>query len=306
MFFYDILCLLGDQMVKKIYTKTIFSKIKNPSMWFGIDYNTNFYRGCSHKCIYCDSRSGCYKIDDFNDIEVKINAPLLLERELMKRKTKKIIGTGAMCDPYMHAEKKYEITKKCLEIINKYHFPITITTKSDLILRDLELLKEINKKAKVMIMITITTSDDELSKVIEPYAAISSKRFEIIRKLTDVGIETGILLMPVLPNITDTKDNIKEIILKASKVNTSFIIPFFGVTLRDRQRAYYYKQLDKHFPALKEVYKKEFGNNYSCTTKRYYELNNIFKRMCKENNIVFKMENINYYKQTKEEQLSLF
>jgi DNA repair photolyase len=293
-------------MIKEIEAKTIISKVKNPSMWFGIEYNTNFYRGCSHKCIYCDSRSECYNIENFNDIEVKTNAPLLLERELMKKKRKYIIGTGAMCDPYMHAEKKYEITKKCLEVINKYHFPVTITTKSDLILRDIELLKEINKKSKVMVMITITTVDDDLSKIIEPNTPLSSTQFQTIKKLTEVGIETGILLMPVLPYITDTEENIKNLVLKAKEVNTSFIISFFGVTLRDRQRDYYYKMLDKHFPLLKTIYMKEFGNSYSCTSKRYRTLKNTLIKTCNENNINYKMNKINYYSPKEDNQLSLF
>ena len=281
-------------MIKEVEVKSIISKTKNPFAWFGVVYNTNFYRGCPHNCIYCDSRSECYQIENFNDLLVKINAPLLMEETLSKKRKGSIgtIGTGAMSDPYNYAEKKYRITRKCLEVIKKYEYPALIITKSDLVLDDIDLLDEINKKTRCTVIFTVTTIDENLAKIIEPNAPSPLKRLEAMQLLSERGIYTGVLLMPILPFINDTKENIKNVVCASSYHGAKFIIPMFGVTLRDRQREYYYKKLDEHFPNLKESYMKKYKNNYVCMSKNYRELNTEFKMLCRKYNVIFEMKEV--------------
>ena len=195
-----------------IKAKTILSKVKYGNEWYGIDYNMNLYRGCSHGCIYCDSRSNCYHIENFDLVRGKENALYILEQELSKKREKGIIGIGSMSDTYNPLEKEYEQTRGALKLISKYGFGVSIDTKSDLILRDIDLLKEINSKNNVIIKFTITTPNDELSKIIEPNVCISSKRLQAIKILSDNGIFTGIMMNPMLPFITDKEEDIKKFI----------------------------------------------------------------------------------------------
>ena len=262
----------------------------------------NVYRGCQHGCIYCDSRSECYQIENFDDIIVKINAPQLLEQELSQKRKRVTIGTGSMSDPYMPIEKSYELTRRCLEIISKYRFPVQITTKSDLILRDIKLLKTINH-IYASIAMTITTADDTLAKKIEPYAPLPSERFRAVDILSSMGIRVGITMMPILPFIEDTKDNIAEIVDKAKAHGAQFIFPAFGMTLRDRQRAYYYTQLDKHFPGLRQKYEKKYKHYYTCSCTHYQSLRKIFYEKCQAYQIDTTMPS--YGKENTKEQLSL-
>ena len=235
-----------------IKSKTILSKVKYGNEWFGIDYNMNLYRGCSHGCIYCDSRSNCYHIDNFDVPKGKENALILLENELSKKKDKGVIGIGSMSDTYNPFEKEYEQTRGALKIISKYNFGVSIDTKSDMILRDIDLLKEINLKNNVIVKFTITTSSDELSKMIEPNVCVSSKRFQAIKILSDNGIFAGIMMNPVLPFITDSEENIKKIVKLAHESGAKFIHTYMGMTLRENQRDYYFKKLDILFPGLKD------------------------------------------------------
>ena len=292
-----------------IKTKTILSKEKYGNEWFGIDYKMNLYRGCSHGCIYCDSRSNCYHIDNFDIPKGKENALLILENELSKKKEKGVVGIGSMSDTYNPLEKEYEQTRSALKLLSKYNYGVSIDTKSDLILRDLDLLKEINSKNNVIIKFTITTPNDELSKIIEPHVCVSSKRFEAIKKLTDNGIFTGILMNPVLPFITDSEEDIKELVRLAHNSGAKFIHTFMGMTLRENQRDYYYEQLDKHFKGLKDKYINYYKDRYNCPVPNYKNLYKVFISECNKYGILYNMKNIinAYKKEVKEnEQISLF
>lgn len=238
----------------------------------------NIYRGCSHGCIYCDSRSKVYGMDhEFEDIEVKQNALELLKKELIKR-PKAMIGTGAMTDPYIPLEKRLKHIRKSLELIYRYGFGFTCITKSDLILRDLDLLKKINEKAKVVVQMTLTTADDDLCRILEPNVCVTSRRVEVLRKLNEVGIPTVVWLCPILPYINDTEDNINSILDYCIETEVRGIFCFqMGLTLRDGNREYFYRNLDKHFAGLKEKYIAEFGNDYALPSPNNQKLMSIFK-----------------------------
>ena len=295
--------------MKFINTKTILTKVKYGDTWYGVDYNMNLYRGCSHGCIYCDSRSNCYHIDNFDVPKGKENALQILEKELSKKHDHGVVGIGSMSDTYNPLEIKYEQTRKALELLSKYNFGVSIDTKSDLILRDLDLLKEINKKNNVIIKITITTPNDDLSKIIEPHVCNSSKRFNVIKTLTDNGIFAGIMMNPVLPFITDKEEDIILLVKKAHESGTKFIHTFMGVTLRENQRDYYYQKLDKYFPSLKDKYINYYKNSYNCPVPNYKRLYKVFTDECDKYNILYNMKDIikAYKKEIKDnEQMRLF
>lgn len=292
-----------------IKAKNILSKVKYGDMWYGTLYNLNLYKGCSHGCIYCDSRSSCYNIDNFDMVRGKENALYILEKELSKKKEIGVIGIGAMSDTYNPLEKKYEQTRSALKLISKYGFGVSIDTKSDLILRDIDLLKEINEKNNVIIKFTITTPNDELSRKIEPNVCVSSKRFEAVKKLSDAGIFVGIMMNPVLPFITDKEEDIKELVRLASKAGAKFIHTYMGMTLRDNQKNYYYEKLDKYFIGLKEKYIKTYKDNYNCMASNYKTLYKVFTDECKKYGILYNMKDIikAYKKEIKQnEQMCLF
>ena len=292
-----------------IKAKTILTKVKYGSEWYGVDYNMNLYRGCSHRCIYCDSRSNCYHIDNFDIVRGKENALLILEQELSKKREKGVVGIGSMSDTYNPLEKKYEQTRGALKLIAKYGFGVSIDTKSDLILRDIDLLKEINEKNNVIVKFTITTPNDELSKIIEPNVCVSSKRLQAIKKISDNGIFVGIMMNPVLPFITDNEEDIKKLVRLAYENGAKFIHTFMGMTLRENQRDYYFNKLDQDFNSLKEKYIKHYGNRYNCVVPNYIELYRIFTDECNKYGILYNMKDIikAYKKEIKNsEQISLF
>ncbi len=266
-----------------VKAKTILSK--NNGM--------NLYRGCSHGCIYCDSRSKIYGMDhDFFDIEVKENALELLKREL-RRRPKAMIGTGSMTDPYIPLEKDLNYMERVLKLIYDYGFGFTCITKSDLILKDLPLLKKINEKTKVVVQMTLTTYDDNLSKILEPNVCVTSKRVEVLERLNKENIPTVVWLCPILPYINDNMENINGILDECIKTNVKGIICFnMGLTLREGNREYFYTQLDKHFPDLKERYIKEFGNRYAIASPNNQSLMNLFYKRTNENNILNKPNEI--------------
>lgn len=273
----------------------------------------NLYRGCTHGCIYCDSRSKCYHMEhDFEDIEIKENAAELLEYALRKKRKKCMIGTGAMTDPYIPLELKEQSVRKCLELIYKYGFGFTVQTKSDRILRDLDLLKKINERAKCVVQMTLTTYDEELCKKTEPNVATTKRRFEVLKTLRDAGIPTVVWLCPVLPFINDTRENIEGIINYCIEAEVYGIVCFdMGLTLREGNREYFYAQLDKSFPGMKEKYIKTYGNAYELPSPNRHELMKLFKQRCEENNIVYDNQKIFEYLNTFEascgcEQLSMF
>ena len=292
-----------------IKAKTILSKVNYGDTWYGVDYNMNLYRGCPHGCIYCDSRSNCYHIDNFDIPSGKENALLILENELSKKHDHGVVGIGSMSDTYNPLEKEYEQTRCALKLLSKYNFGVSIDTKSDLILRDLDILKEINSKNNVIIKFTITTPNDELSKIIEPHVCVSSKRFAAIKTLSDNGIFTGIMMNPVLPFITDKKEDIIKLVKLAHESGAKFIQTYMGMTLRENQRDYYYAKLDKSFPELKEKYINYYGNKYNCPVPNYKNLYKVFTDECDKYGILYNMQDIiNAYKKElkKNEQISLF
>lgn len=261
-----------------IKSKTILSK----------NNGFNLYRGCSHGCIYCDSRSECYNMNhEFEDIAIKENGLSLLKKELLKKKEKTMIGIGAMSDPYIPLEKKLKYTQKAIQIINRYNFGFTLITKSNLILRDINLLKEINEKNKAVIQITMTTFDDKLTKIIEPNAPSTKKRFKVLKKLNNENIPTIVWLCPILPFINDNEENINGIIDYCIDANVKGILCFnMGLTLREGNREYFYKKLDENFPGLKKEYIKKYKNNYSLNSPKNKKLLDIFYQKTSANNIM--------------------
>lgn len=267
----------------------------------------NIYRGCTHGCIYCDSRSKCYNMEhDFEDIEVKVNAPELLENALRKKRKKCMIGTGAMCDPYMHAEIELKHTRKCLDIIHRYGFGLCIQTKSDRILRDLDLLKSINDKSKCVVQMTLTTYDEHLCKIIEPEVSTTKERYEVMKIMRDNGIPTVVWFDPILPFINDTEENLKGILDYCIDAEVFGIICFgMGLTLRDGNREYFYKNLDKHFPGLKQIYQKKYGFSYELKSDNNEKLLEIFHDKCEKNGIAHNNDEIFKYLRTCEEAASV-
>ncbi|MBQ9026058.1 MAG: radical SAM protein [Methanobrevibacter sp.] len=238
----------------------------------------NLYRGCTHGCIYCDSRSSIYNIDHkFEDIEVKQNGLELLRKALKNKKEKVMVGTGAMADPYMPIEKRLEYTRSALKLIYKYGHGFTCITKSDLILRDLDLIKKINEKSKAVVQMTLTTADEELCKILEPNVCTTKRRAEVLKKLNEENIPTVVWLCPMLPFINDTEENINRILDYCIDSNVKGIICFeIGMTLRDGNRQYFYKKLDEHFPGLKQEYITHFKNNYHIPSPHNSKLMRIF------------------------------
>lgn len=270
----------------------------------------NLYRGCTHGCIYCDSRSKCYQFShEFEDIEVKQNAAELLEKALRSRRKRCMIGTGAMCDPYMHCEEQLGLTGKCLEIIDRYECGLAIQTKSDRILRDLDLLKSIHKKAKCVVQMTLTTFDEELCRILEPNVCTTRERVKVLQICRDNGIPTIVWLSPILPFINDTRENIEGILDYCIEAKVYGIIHFgMGLTLREGSREYFYAALDRHFPGMKERYRERYGYAYEIPSDRNRELTALFRRKCQESGIVCDTEQCFRYLQElpeKYEQLSL-
>lgn len=248
----------------------------------------NIYRGCLHGCIYCDSRSLCYQMNHkFEDIEVKANALGLLENTLRRKRNKCMIGTGAMSDPYMPIEEKLGNMRKCLEVIERYGFGVTMITKSTKVLRDLDLLKKINEKSKCVVQMTLTTYDEDLCRIVEPNVETTYERFRALEILHDNGIPTVVWLCPILPFINDTEENIRGILDYCVRAKVKGIINFdMGVTLRDGNREYFYKKLDEHFPGLKEKYIRMYGNSYQLSSPNSRQLNMIYKSECIKNGIM--------------------
>lgn len=265
-----------------------FVDVKGILTGSGGHYGMNIYRGCTHGCIYCDSRSRCYQFaHPFEDIEVKQNAPKLLEKALKSKRKKCMIGTGAMSDPYMHCEENLRLTRKCLEIILENDFGVAIQTKSDRILRDIDLLSKINRSAKCVVQMTLTTYDDDLCRILEPNVCITKRRIEVLEEMRKNGIPTIVWLTPILPFINDTEDNVTAILNECVRVGVKGIINFgMGLTLREGDREYYYAALDRHFPGMKEQYIKRYGNAYELPSPNAKELMGIFQRICKEKGIL--------------------
>ena len=265
-----------------------FAKARGILNGSGGYFGMNIYRGCSHGCIYCDSRSSCYQFaHPFEDIEVKKNAPELLERALKSKRKRCMIGTGSMSDPYMHCEEELRLTRQCLEIILENGFGAAVQTKSDRILRDIDLLSEINRSAKCVVEMTLTTYDDELCRILEPNVCNTKRRIEVLAEMQSRGIPTIVWLTPILPFINDAEENITAILNECVRVGVKGIIDFgMGLTLREGDREYYYAALDKHFPGMKERYIRRYGNAYELPSPNAKELSGIFRNICRDNGIL--------------------
>ena len=271
----------------------------------------NVYRGCTHGCIYCDSRSVCYGFTHpFEDVEVKRNAPELLERALRSKRRRCMIGTGSMSDPYMHCEEELGLTRRCLEIIRQYGFGAAIQTKSDRILRDIELLDAINRETKCVVQMTLTTLDDALCSVVEPNVCPTSRRIEVLEEMHRRGIPTFVWLTPILPWINDTRENVEGILRECVRVGVQGIVCFgMGLTLREGDREYYYAALDRHFPGLKEQYIRRYGEAYELPSPNSAELLRVLREICTENGLLYRPEDCFAAMAEfpeKDEQISLF
>lgn len=288
--------------IKFIETKSILSRLKSKDNYFGIAYNMNLYRGCQHGCIYCDTRSCCYGIGDISQISVKKNALELLDHELGTKRMKSTIGTGSMNDPYMPLEQQMQLTKGALELIAKHGFPVHVITKSNLVTRDADLLQDIGRTYSA-VSFTITTADDEMAHKLEPNAPVSSARFKAMRELADKGIYTGVTLMPVLPFINDSIEDIEEIVEKAAEAGASYVLPLFGVTLRRGTRDYFYDKVERSFPKMTKRYKVYFADRDECISPNEHYLSEFFYNKIETLGI---SGNMKFYHSEEKKQLSLF
>jgi len=294
--------------MKEISAKTILQKVKsNGDYWFKADYNMNLYKGCCHGCIYCDSRSSCYGVENFDEVRIKKDCLLILEKELYKYK-RGVVGIGAMSDAYNPFEKQYRLTRGALKLIDKYNYGLQMSTKSDLILEDIDLIEKINKKSPVNVGLTITTYNDRLSKLIETSVSLSSERFEVLRQLSLRGIFCGVIFSPMLPFITDNEDNVRNMVRMASEAGASYIYTYYAVTLRDNQREYYYKKIESLKPGLSYLYRNKYKNSYVCVSPAAKKLKAVFESECDKYGLLYKMEDINeaYYIKRENKQISLF
>ncbi|UNC91250.1 SPL family radical SAM protein [Candidatus Contubernalis alkaliaceticus] len=294
--------------MKYLQVKTMLSRVKDCNHWFGVQYNLNLYRGCSHGCIYCDSRSDCYRVDNFDQTAVKKNALNILEKELRSKRKKSIIGLGAMSDSYNPCESRLKLTRNALELMNKYKFGVHIPTKGILISRDCDILLEMLKHSPVSAAFTITVIDDVLSSKIEPSAPAVSRRLDTLKCLANKGFYVGILMMPILPFIGDTEENIVSIIHAAAERGASFIYPWFGITMRSGQREYFLKKLEELFSGMGEKYQSFFGHAYHCNSPNSKYLWKVFRNECVRLGIIYKMAEIikGAEKRVIHRQLSLF
>jgi DNA repair photolyase len=275
-------------MISEIRAKNLLSPVKQPDTWFGLKYSMNLYRGCQHQCVYCDSRSECYRIANFSDILIKANAIELLNFELSHKRVKGTIGTGSMNDPYMPVEAARNLTGRALATIAAYAFPVHIITKGTLVLRDIPVLQDI-RRVYAAVSFTITTTDNDLGKKLEPGAPKVSERLAAIKQLSAAGILTGITMMPVLPFIEDDENNIRRVVEAGAESGAKYILAAFGVTLRDRQRDHFYLQLDKLFPSLKDKYQNAFGNRYYAPARDSARLESLFHDLCSHHGIATRM-----------------
>lgn len=248
----------------------------------------NLYRGCTHGCIYCDSRSTCYGFDHpFEDVEVKRNAPELLEDALGRKRRRCMIVTGSMCDPYLPIEKDERLTRRCLELIDRHDFGVSLLTKSDLVLRDTELLQSINSKTKAVVCTTLTTFDEELCRILEPNVAGTRRRAEMLCAMNRAGVHTGVWLCPILPFINDTEENLLGLLEYSFGAGVEVIVNFgMGVTLRDGDRQFFYARLDQHFPGMKERYIRAFGNSYHCQSPNAARLTKLLRSQCRARGVI--------------------
>lgn len=271
----------------------------------------NLYRGCTHGCIYCDSRSACYQMrHDFEDIEVKRDAARILENQLRRKRKPCMISTGAMCDPYIPLEEELRLTRQCLQLIERYGYGLAILTRSTRVLRDLDIFKAIDAKTKCVVQMTLTTFDEELCRIVEPNVSTTAERFAALETLRDAGIPTVVWLCPILPFINDTEENLRGILDYCVRAKVRGILCFgMGTTLREGDREYFYARLDEHFPGVKQKYIRQFGGAYECSSPNSARLMAVFRDTCARHGILHRPEDVVAYLhrfETKETQLTLF
>lgn len=293
-------------MIETIEAKTLLGRAGHAE-WFGTDYTLNLFRGCCHGCIYCDSRSACYRIEDFDRVRVKRDAAALLRRELAAKRRPGVVGIGAMSDSYNPFERGLGVTRAALEAIAEAGFGVSLETKSDLVTRDIDLFRRIRDGHAANVKLTVTAADDALSRVLEPHVCPSSARFAALRALADGGIFCGVLMTPVLPFLTDSEENLRAIIRKTAEAGGKFVLSMYGVTLRANQRQYFFDRLDEAFPGIRARYQRAFGNDYFCPSPHRARLEALVREECRSCGLLWRMPDIiRAYQAPREEQLSLF
>lgn len=294
--------------MKTIKAKSILQKVRyDNAQWFGIDYNMNLYKGCCHGCIYCDSRSDCYRIDKFDEVRVKFDALAILNRELRSRRNKGVVGIGAMSDTYNPFERELEITRGALQLIDQYGFGVSIDTKGALVTRDIDVLQRISQQHSAIVKLTVTTTDDALASIIEPGAPSPSRRLAALRELANANLFCGILFTPLLPHITDDDASIESMVEAAHQAGARFIYSMGGVTMRTGQKEYFLDHLKAVSPSLPQRYREEFGDRYLCNSPRKREALALLRKLCKEAGLLYRMPDIiDAYKKREPSQMGLF
>jgi len=276
-------------MIREIQAKTLVTRVSEIDTIFGLDYGLNLYRGCQHHCIYCDSRSACYGIERFDqDVLIKTNAIDVLCNELARKRKKGVIGTGSMNDPYMPLEERVGLTRRALETIAAYGFGVHVITKSDLVVRDIDILQSITR-VSAAVSFSITAYDDAIARIVEPGAPASSARFRAMKRLSAAGIETRVALMPTLPFIEDSWENVSAIIAEAARCGAKVVIPWFGLSMRDKQRDYFYARLDESFPGVRTRYESVYGDDYACPSPRAEELAQHTRALCQARGLAMRV-----------------
>lgn len=275
-----------------IPAKHIVTNVPSAGQWFGIDYNMNIYRGCCHGCIYCDSRSACYRVEDFDRVRIKADALRIIRDDLRRKVKPGIVGTGAMSDPYNPFEEELLLTRHALELLDAYGFGASVTTKSPLVTRDIDILREIGEHSPVLCLVTVTTVDDDLAAKIEPRAPSSSRRLAAVAELSRAGLFTGVLMNPVLPFLTDSRENIADMAAAVKEAGGRFLYTGLGVTLRMNQRDYYYARLEEAFPGLSDRYRSTYGERYFCAAPEARRLWDFFAGECDRVGLLYRMEDI--------------
>lgn len=279
--------------METIPAKSIVNRTKDPS-WFGTEYNMNIYRGCCHGCIYCDSRSDCYNNDQFDQVKVKADALRIIRDDLESKVKTGVVGTGSMSDPYNPFEEELQLTRRALTLLEAYDFGVAIATKSDLIVRDIDVLTSIHRTMPAICKITLTTCDENLAAKVEPHAPSPSRRLAAVERLSAAGLFTGILMMPILPFLEDSPENLRDIVDRAADAGARFIYPALGMTCRAGQREYFYQKLEEQFPGqgLAERYQKRYGPRYKCPSPKARALWEVFREACSRRGLLCSMGHI--------------
>ena len=276
-----------------IPAKSIVNRTKDPS-WFGAAYNMNIYRGCCHGCIYCDSRSDCYHNEDFDRVKAKADALRIIRDDLERKAKTGVVATGSMSDPYNPFEEELQLTRHALTLLEAYGFGVAVATKSDLIVQDIDVLASINRTMPAICKLTLTTCDDALAAKVEPRAPSPSRRLAAMERLSAAGLFAGVLMMPILPFLEDSPENVRDIVNRAADAGARFVYPALGVTCRAGQREYFYQRLERNFPGqgLSERYRRRYGDRYQCASPKARALWEVFRETCDRRGLLYSMGRI--------------